>query len=201
MGVDPSLGLTREKAIQRRELYGTNRLTPPVNCPSWLCCLLPCLLRTTSMQNFQNALPKESTVRRIDPHTKRMRRIRMDATSIVHGDVIELNEGDIVGADVRLVECSEDCIIDQSNLTGKENTKNLEEQDSFLLSRKKAHLECTDPNDPMRSANIALMSSYIAQGCAVGIVIATGDDTVWGQLLSIHQWPIIKSTKKKKLFI
>ncbi|RLN49241.1 hypothetical protein BBJ29_003887 [Phytophthora kernoviae] len=124
VGVDPALGLSRDEAMTRRTLYGANRVTPPVNCPSWVCCLLPCLMRTASMQAYQEALPREATVRRRvaaaqgQPATRRM---RMDAMSLVYGDVVELKAGDVAGADLRIVECSDDCVVDQVALVGDED--------------------------------------------------------------------------------
>eukprot|EP00644_Phytophthora_capsici_P007587 jgi/Phyca11/537655/estExt2_fgenesh1_pg.C_PHYCAscaffold_1040006 len=83
VGVDPAFGLSRDDAMTRRALYGANRVTPPVNCPSWICCLLPCLMRTASMQAYQEALPRESTVRRRVQGQQATRRMRMDAMSLV----------------------------------------------------------------------------------------------------------------------
>jgi Mg2+-importing ATPase len=118
----------------------------------------------------------------------------MDATSLVYGDVVELREGDVVGADLRLIEISEECQLDQSSLVGEVGTTDeMEDLEAAAtggsLWLKKASVECTDQEDPVKSKNIALMGSKVQSGSAVGIVIATGDNTVWGQLLSVHQWP------------
>ena len=189
VGVDPAVGLSRDDAIARRSLHGPNRVTPPVNCPSWVCCLLPCLLRTPSMQAYQNALPKEVTVRRKQSNNK-TRKLRMDATSLVYGDVVELHAGDIVGADVRVLEWANDCQVDQSSIAGE----SCDLEGGTVVWRKQASTECTNAHDPVLSENIFLMSSRVIQGSAVGVVIATGDNTVWGQLLAAHEWPV--RTKK-----
>lgn len=207
IGVDPATGLTRDEAMARRALYGMNRVTPPVNCPSWVCCLLPCLLRTPSMQAYQLALPKEAVVRRkVGPH---MRRMRMDTTSLVVGDVLELQAGDIVGADVRVIECSGDCVVDQSILTGDELPEGIDELESGCLdgsirARKQVQVPPHEPGSPrtrdqmmsgdaldvvLQSQHLLPMTSKLQSGNAVGVVIATGDDTVWGSLLAHHDWP------------
>lgn len=188
--MDPSLGLSRDEAMTRRALYGANRVTPPVNCPSWVCCLLPCLMRTASMQAYQEALPREATVRRrvAAPNGQTAtRRMRMDAMSLVYGDVVELKAGDVAGADLRIVECSEDCVVDQATLVGEEDE--LAGQGG---SRKHVTTE-TPPThlqaDPLQCSNIVPMTACVLQGSAVAVVVSTGDHTLWGQMLSQHQWP------------
>jgi len=139
VGVDPALGLSRDDAMTRRALYGANRVTPPVNCPSWVCCLLPCLMRTASMKAYQEVLPREATVRRRvaavqgKPATRRM---RMDAMSLVYGDVVELKVGDVAGADLRVVECSDDCVVDQVTLVGETATRRQDKEAAGSTSRR-----------------------------------------------------------------
>lgn len=193
VGVDPSTGLDRAAAMTRRDLYGSNRVTPPINCPSWVCCLLPCLLRTSSMRAFNAALPRESTVRRrvAGPEAKPLtRRMRMDAMSLVYGDVVELKAGDVVGADLRVIECSDDCVVDQSVLTGKGDDEDDEEQSQ--RSRKRVSTASPPTHyreDPIMSGNILLMATELVQGSAVAVVVAMGDHTVWGTMVAQHQWP------------
>ncbi|KAF4319200.1 hypothetical protein BBO99_00006617 [Phytophthora kernoviae] len=199
VGVDPALGLSRDEAMTRRTLYGANRVTPPVNCPSWVCCLLPCLMRTASMQAYQEALPREATVRRRvaaaqgHPATRRM---RMDAMSLVYGDVVELKAGDVAGADLRIVECSDDCVVDQVALVGDED-----EEVGQGSSRKHVNIDSPPTHlhqDPLQCGNIVLMTASVLQGTAVGVVVSTGDQTLWGHMLSQHQWPPAPGTGLKK---
>ncbi|KAE9020985.1 hypothetical protein PR002_g12382 [Phytophthora rubi] len=184
VGVDPALGLSRDDAMTRRALYGANRVTPPVNCPSWVCCLLPCLMRTASMQAYQEALPRESTVRRRvagqgQPATRRM---RMDAMSLVYGDVVELKAGDVAGADLRVVECSDDCVVDQTTLVGEDEEAGRKH---VTTDTPPGHLH----QDPLRCGNIVLMTTSVLQGTAVAVVVSTGDRTLWGRLVTHHEWP------------
>uniref|UniRef100_K3WWC9 Uncharacterized protein n=1 Tax=Globisporangium ultimum (strain ATCC 200006 / CBS 805.95 / DAOM BR144) TaxID=431595 RepID=K3WWC9_GLOUD len=204
VGVDPSTGLSRDDAMARRALYGANRVTPPVNCPSWVCCLLPCLLRTSSMQAYHAVLPKEATVRRKVAASGKgatTRRMRMDAMSLVYGDVVELQPGDLVSADMRVIECSSDCLVDQSALAGNEDHDDDMEEGERSCVRKHvspvdAALEDGD-NDPLTSRNILLMASRVVRGSAVAVVIATGDRTFWGQLVAHHEWSVPASTFKR----
>ncbi|GLE03550.1 hypothetical protein PINS_up012452 [Pythium insidiosum] len=43
------------------------------------------------------------------------------------------------------------------------------------------------------------MATTVVQGSAVGIVVATGDHTLWGRMLSEHRWPVASSgTRRSK---
>lgn len=201
LGVDPSQGLTRDEAMQRRSLYGANRVTPPVNCPSWVCCLLPCLLRTSSMKAYHAALPTDARVRRRFGNTTRS--LRMDATSLVYGDIVQLEVGDVVAADLRVLECSPDCVVDQMPLVG-ENEEDDEEDGA--PSRVRKHLSVEPPaassstsiEEALLNTNVVLTTSRVVSGTALGIVIATGNATVWGRLLADHQWPVEPSSGKRR---
>ncbi|ETP48288.1 hypothetical protein F442_05957 [Phytophthora nicotianae P10297] len=201
VGVDPALGLSRDDAMTRRELYGVNRVTPPVNCPSWVCCLLPCLMRTASMQAYQEALPREATVRRRvaagqgQPATRRM---RMDAMSLVYGDVVELKAGDVAGADLRVIECSNDCVVDQTTLMGDDGE---DEEAGQGGTRKHVTTDTPPPHiqqDPLHCGNIIPMTVSVLQGTAVAVVVSTGDHTLWGRLVTNHEWPPAPGTVLRK---
>ncbi|KAG1706076.1 hypothetical protein DVH05_002636 [Phytophthora capsici] len=175
--------------MTRRALYGANRVTPPVNCPSWICCLLPCLMRTASMQAYQEALPRESTVRRRVQGQQATRRMRMDAMSLVYGDVVELKAGDVAGADLRVVECSDDCVVDQTTLVGDDGQ---DEEAGQGVARK--HVTTDTPpshllQDPLLCGNIVPMTATILRGTAVAVVVSTGDHTLWGRMVTHHEWP------------
>ncbi|RLN72585.1 hypothetical protein BBJ28_00025890, partial [Nothophytophthora sp. Chile5] len=189
----------------RRALYGANCVTPPVNCPSWVCCLLPCLMRTASMQAFHAALPRESTVRRSVAAAQQqqgqpaMRRMRMDAMSLVYGDVVELKAGDVAGADLRVLECSNDCVVDQTTLAGDEEEE--DQNPRKRVGRKRVttvspllHLH----QDLLRCGNIVPMATRVLQGTAVCVVVATGDNTLWGRLIAQHEWPPVTGTRSKQ---
>ncbi|RHY01329.1 hypothetical protein DYB36_000818 [Aphanomyces astaci] len=126
-------------------------VTPPVNCPSWVCCLLPCIMRTEGMRLYTNHSPKEVNVMRT---------------------------GDTVAADCRLLECSEDFTVDLSALANEK------------LPRV-CSVECTDKENGVLSRNMVFMASAVVKGDAIGVVVATGDNTVWGQLISNHKWPLV----------
>jgi Mg2+-importing ATPase len=89
---------------------------------------------------------------------------RVDVTQLVPGDVLELALGDIVPADIRLLEVSEfEC--DEGVLTGE----------SLPVEK------CSDAvADGDRSC--ALMGTIVREGCARGVVVRTGMQTGFGRI-------------------
>lgn len=96
---------------------------------------------------------------------------------IVVGDLITLNAGDIVPADIRLIQ-AKDLFISQSSLTGE--SEPIE----------KIIVETSENILPLESKNLIFMGSNIISGSSKGIVITTGDETILGR--------IAKDLNKKK---
>lgn len=113
----------------------------------------------------------------------------MDVISLVFGDVVELKSGDVAGADLRVIECSDDCMIDQTTLVGDD----FEDMEGKQGTSRKSITTETPPlhlqRDPLRCGNIIPMAAIVLQGSAVGVVLSTGDHTLWGQLILYHKWP------------
>ena len=91
-------GLTSAEAKKIRENVGLNQIPPPLSAPAWLCCLLPCLLRTKSMEAYHECVPEHAQVRRNKNY------VNLDANSIVPGDIVKIESGSRVPADVRIIE-------------------------------------------------------------------------------------------------
>jgi E1-E2 ATPase len=97
--VNPSTGLSSEEAAKRRRDDGAgNTVDPPIKCPGWICCLLPCIKSIPSQRIFLSIQPEDAEVLRDG------RWIRYEASSLVRGDVIRLEEGDTVPADCTILE-------------------------------------------------------------------------------------------------
>lgn len=90
---------------------------------------------------------------------------QIDMKDIVAGDIIELSLGDIVPADLRLVEVS-GLKLDTSMLTG--------ESEPIACS-----VHYPDRN-VMESKNVAFMGTNVVEGSGVGVVVATGNRTIMG---------------------
>ncbi|KAI0316640.1 sodium-potassium ATPase [Amylostereum chailletii] len=89
----------------------------------------------------------------------------MAASELVPGDIVNVVLGQKVPADLRLVEVSTDLKFDRSVLTGE----------SEPIS---GRVDMTDEN----TKNIALQGTLCVNGSGMGLVIQTGDNTVFGQI-------------------
>lgn len=91
-------GLTNVDARKKRNEVGQNEIPPPINYPAWLCCLLPCLLRTESMQKFHETVPEQAHILRDGKW------LTMDSHSVAPGDILRVVRGERVAADLRVFE-------------------------------------------------------------------------------------------------
>ena len=91
---------------------------------------------------------------------------------VVCGDIVHLSAGDMVPADIRIVS-AKDLFVSQSSLTGES-----EPVEKIPEKCKKGE------GSPTEYANIALMGSNVISGSATGVVIATGDHTLFGSMAS-----------------
>ena len=100
---------------------------------------------------------------------KKPEEIRM--TNVVPGDIIYLAAGDLIPADMRIITCT-DLFISQSSLTGES-----EPVEKFIENKNPTKDENVSDID-----NIALMSTIVVSGSAVGVVVQTGNDTYFGSI-------------------
>jgi sodium/potassium-transporting ATPase subunit alpha len=117
------------------------------------------------MASITGMIPAESLVLRDGQNKK------VPATELVVGDIVYLALGNKCPADLRLLHCSGDLKFDRSVLTGE----------SEPIS---ATPENSDPNF-MESKNIALQGTHVVSGSGVGLVIQTGDRTVFGRIAKL----------------
>jgi sodium/potassium-transporting ATPase subunit alpha len=96
---------------------------------------------------------------------------RIPAAELVVGDIIYVSLGNKCPADFRILQCSGDLKFDRSVLTGE----------SEPIS---ATPENTDPNF-MESKNIGMQGTHVVSGNGVGVVIQTGDVTVFGRIAKL----------------
>jgi len=89
---------------------------------------------------------------------------------VVVGDIIHLAAGDMIPADLRIL-FAKDLFISQSALTGES-----EPVEKLAMSDMSNHDSLTELK------NIAFMGSNVISGTAIGVVIATGDDTLFGDM-------------------
>lgn len=117
-----------------------------------------------TMSSILDLLPSETMVLR-DGQKK-----RISAADLVSGDIVFLEIGNKVPADLRLLSHSGDIRFDRSILTGES-----EEVEGAV--------DCTDPNF-LETRNIALMGAIVVNGGGMGVVILTGARSVMGRIAS-----------------
>lgn len=95
--------------------------------------------------------------------------LEINVENVVIGDIVKLNAGTIVPADLKIVE-AKDLFVNQSVFTGES-----------ILVEKTINAK-SDCNQIFDIDNICLMGSTIESGKATGIVISTGINTYLGQV-------------------
>ncbi len=96
----------------------------------------------------------------------------IEASQIVPGDVVEIEAGDKVPADLQLLSCNR-LAVDESILTGE----------TVAVDKESSQTEHV-PNEPHRS-DLAYMGTIVTTGNGRGRVIATGMRTQMGQVASM----------------
>uniref|UniRef100_A0AC35UH77 Sodium/potassium-transporting ATPase subunit alpha n=1 Tax=Rhabditophanes sp. KR3021 TaxID=114890 RepID=A0AC35UH77_9BILA len=113
------------------------------------------------MESFKSMIPTYALVYRNGEKT------HIKSEQLVVGDVVEVQGGDRIPADIRIIEAF-GFKVDNSSLTGESEPQ----------SRNK---EFTNIN-PLETKNIAFFSTNAVEGTCKGIVVFTGDRTVMGRI-------------------
>ena len=93
----------------------------------------------------------------------------IDVTELVPGDVVEIGVGDVVPADLRLLEANGlEC--DESVLTGEAE------------AAEKSVAPVTAPQSPLDLPSCAFMGTVVRSGNGLGVVVQTGARTAFGQI-------------------
>ncbi|MDD4371038.1 MAG: magnesium-translocating P-type ATPase [Anaerostipes sp.] len=89
----------------------------------------------------------------------------------VVGDIVHLSAGDMIPADVRIID-AKDLFISQSSLTGES------EPIEKIPAKSKVKETITD------YSNIAFMGSNVISGSATAVIVSVGDNTLFGSMAS-----------------
>jgi Mg2+-importing ATPase len=138
------------------------------------------------IQEYQSARTLELLKRYVVSQAKVRREdteMLIDAKLLVPGDVIKIEIGDIVPADLRLIS-SNGLAVDESLLSG--------EAASVPKLSDALSIEASGISD---STNIVFSSSKIVSGSGIGIVVATGVKTIVGDIAKLTV-----ETKREGLF-
>lgn len=209
---DPTHGLDSQEAQVRLEKYGLNVLSPPLQKPLWrkllahftdffslmlqfaaMLCLIAFFTEPSelmhlylgvfiysvviltslfsfvqqfksdqTLKQFRNFLPPQATVFRDGGKT-----CVVEASNLVVGDVVQVKLGDKIPADLRILKSN--CFtVDNSSLTGESEPIELDTDMSTL--------------NPLEARNLAFFGCSAVDGSCTGVVIATGDATVFGEI-------------------
>ena len=91
---------------------------------------------------------------------------------VVVGDIVHLSAGDMIPADLRIID-AKDLFVSQSSLTGE--SEPIEKTSKAMETEQSTVTECS---------NIAFMGSNVVSGSATGVIISVGDNTLFGSMAS-----------------
>lgn len=103
--------------------------------------------------------------------------IEIPMDEIVKGDVIKLNAGDMIPADIRII-FAKDLFISESAMTGESEA--VEKYGDLSEETKGKDIKST-----FELENLAFMGTNVISGTAVGIVLSTGNNTVIGSMANV----------------
>jgi sodium/potassium-transporting ATPase subunit alpha len=114
------------------------------------------------------------------------------ASDLLVGDVVKLQIGNRVPADLRIVEASADLRFDRSLLTGERYAQSMLIF-RFLLTETTLSIKSDlipgtadqTSENALETRNLALNSTFVAQGSCTGVVFAIGARTVMGRIVAM----------------
>ena len=98
-------------------------------------------------------------------------KIEIPMDDLVVGDIVHLSAGDMIPADVRILD-AKDLFISQASLTGESEPV------------EKTPKVCAQKESITDYSNIAFMGSNVISGSATAVVVCTGDRTLFGSMAS-----------------
>jgi Mg2+-importing ATPase len=109
--------------------------------------------------------------------------VLLDSQEIVPGDILIFEAGDIISADVRIIK-NDSLLVDEEVLTGES-----------VPIKKTANPLSSEKTEIYQASNIVFSGCRVIEGRGEGVVIATGSNTVVGDIAALTQ-----ETKKSSLF-
>jgi sodium/potassium-transporting ATPase subunit alpha len=95
----------------------------------------------------------------------------LDSSVVTIGDIVMLEQGDLVPADIRVIECSPNMCVDNSSLTGESEPQ-------------KRKPECTN-EEVLETANLCFFGTQVPEGSCRGVVVKIADETVIGRIAKL----------------
>lgn len=116
-------------------------------------------------EKLNEMIETTTRVKRLDDEAKE---IPLD--EVVVGDIIHFSAGDMVPADIRVLQ-AKDMFVNQSALTGES-----EPVEKYSNNR-------SSDETVVYATNILFMGSNVVSGTGIGVVISVGDDTMFGTIM------------------
>mmetsp|Transcript_28144 Transcript_28144/g.77377 ORF Transcript_28144/g.77377 Transcript_28144/m.77377 type:complete len:297 (+) Transcript_28144:120-1010(+) len=182
LNTNPDTGLSTDEVTARREESGAfNVVKPPIDCPPTVCCLLPCIKHVPSMKAFRSIQPDDAEVLRNNDW------IRYDVTSLVTGDIIRLEEGDVVPADCVVLAFStshvQELLVDVRAITAEDKPRSAKR----IVRRK------TEQGDGDEVSFVQPIQLYwggtVVQGGCIAVVTAIGQECFVATLIAQGKFP------------
>lgn len=132
-----------------------------------------------AVMGFLNEFKAEKTIESLKgllAFTAKVRRdgsvVEVDARNLVPGDIVLIEEGQKIPADIRLL-ASEEMRVNEASLTGE----------SSVVSKNTERISKTVALGDMK--NMLFSGTFVVSGTAEGVVVATGDETELGKIASL----------------
>jgi len=152
--------------------------------------LIALFIGINSTIGFIQEYRSEMTIKSLKKFTVGKARVRRDGmertitiTELVKGDIVIMETGDIVPADIRLLK-THNFLVDESVLTGE----------SIQISKTVEQLKQA-VSQPYQATNLVFKGTSVMSGSAEGVVVATGKDSEIGKISHL-----ITETKKESAF-
>lgn len=130
------------------------------------------------MKSITGMLPEDCSVLR--DGSRRL----VPVAEVVPGDILFFSAGNKLPADIRFIDVSTDAKFDRSILTGESNPL-----PAVVESLEKNYLE---------TKSIGMQGTHCTSGSGLGIVVATGDSTVFGRIAKLTNKPKTGQTALQK---
>ena len=135
---------------------------------------------TRAAETLQAMVRTTATVLRRDGKAAEGRWSEIPMRELVIGDIVRLGAGDMIPADVRLIE-SKDLFVSQAVLTGESIP--VEKYDTLgAVAAKSAAAVAAADSGPLDLNNICFMGTNVVSGQGQAVVVATGGQTYFGSL-------------------
>eukprot|EP00588_Corethron_pennatum_P013695 CAMPEP_0194269702 /NCGR_PEP_ID=MMETSP0169-20130528/3825_1 /TAXON_ID=218684 /ORGANISM="Corethron pennatum, Strain L29A3" /LENGTH=251 /DNA_ID=CAMNT_0039011449 /DNA_START=81 /DNA_END=836 /DNA_ORIENTATION=- len=183
---DLFFGLEQSEARRRCRTDG-NLVPKPIQCPKWVCCLLPCIKYIPSMVRWKRTKPEDVEVLRRRRNGEGGSWIVYDVGGICSGDVVRIREGDIIPADLAVV-CTGSAAEEHDGNSGWPVPSTADEElsvdHSHLAPSPRAKISTVASPTPDGDLAEVFYGGMVLHGAAVCVVTNLGVDTVYGRLMA-----------------